>query len=347
MAAQLYAGMRLVLIAEQTSTVDLPSDGYNCVKSVTTVDGTSVSFQPSLDYDYCGGKLLLNLSLSACKSAADQSTMVRCKMTLGYKHTTTERPVPCVSCETSILFHKGTQRFDKVVSVHVAKDNRNHFTKVTLLFMVFVADLQHTIAPGLGLGVHLNKARLRGNHCDVKLVVDGVELPAHRNVLAARSPVLDKMLTGDFREAREGRVELVDFSRAAVERFLEYLYTDQIEDWGNMELELVQLASKYMVPELRTECSLRLWSCDAPRAVELLRTCFDPSPRQIMSSALLRRLAVIVANNMEALADTEEWTDFAETYPAIVDMILGLSEVQETQRTYSVWEPKYEAFNLP
>ncbi|KAE8745734.1 hypothetical protein FOCC_FOCC007530, partial [Frankliniella occidentalis] len=66
------------------------------------------------------------------------------------------------------------------------------FEEVVILFRVYdIVDGR----PASGVIQRLNKARLEGSSsCDVKLVVDGVELDAHRAVLAERSPVLNRML---------------------------------------------------------------------------------------------------------------------------------------------------------
>ncbi|XP_026289630.2 BTB and MATH domain-containing protein 40-like [Frankliniella occidentalis] len=143
------------------------------------------------------------------------------------------------------------------------------------------------------------------------------------------------MLTGDFREARECRVEVVDFSKGAIEKFLEFLYTDHVQDWGGCEMELLQLADKYMVPELRDECSLRLWTCDAPRALEVLRAA---GLCELISRPLRRRLTAVVVFNMDSLVGTKEWAEFQATYPVLADSMLGSSDSsRKSDSTTSVW----------
>ncbi|XP_052120097.1 uncharacterized protein LOC113218321 [Frankliniella occidentalis] len=195
---------------------------------------------------------------------------------------------------------------------------------VTIIFMVY--DVA-TTRPTSGLGICLNQARLLGDLCDVKLVVDGVELDAHRTVLAARSPVLNKMLTGDYKEAREGRVELdLDGTspaalRAAVDKFLEYLYTDRIQDWGDSEIDLLRLADLYMVPELRADCEVQLWGCDCQRALQVLHAV---GLNEVISRKLRRRLTATVVQSMWRLRGDEAWDEFEKTYPVIVDSMFSM-----------------------
>ncbi|KAK3907576.1 BTB/POZ domain-containing protein [Frankliniella fusca] len=184
-----------------------------------------------------------------------------------------------------------------------------------------------------GVRLCLNRARREGDLCDIKLVVEGVELPAHRLVLAARSPVLHKMLTGSFKEATEGRVELVDFSREAVKKFLHYLYTDEVHSWKDSVIELLQLADKYMIPELRSFCELKLWDCGPSVAVKALQAA---GYSEVLSSQVRRRLSQIVLDNLKTLADTEEWGEFQTVDPIISDTILGFADNRDNFSFYDL-----------
>ncbi|XP_026294437.2 kelch-like protein 28 [Frankliniella occidentalis] len=338
MAAERHASMPLLLLAEQTV------DGASLKKSSETTrthlakletKDKRVSFVPVMErkIEKDAGSACECLSLDLfCSHTDANSLMIQCKMTVeDYDLKSTKITNQTIKEESFVLKDSGHNA--GVVSL---KTNSLHNKKVTVLFMVYSISAPH---PATGAGLHLNRARSEGTLCDVKLLVDGVELPAHRAVLAVRSAVLNRMLTGtgDFKEAREGRVELVDTSAAAVEKFLEFLYTDRIEVWHDSELDLLHLAEKYMVPELRTECCLRLWSCEPPRALSLLNATALATGTTI-SSALRQRLTTIVANNLQTLTSTKEWADFKAAYPVIVDTMLGASRAQTRTSTLSVWE---------
>ena len=47
-----------------------------------------------------------------------------------------------------------------------------------------------------------------GSLADVDLIVEGKGFPAHKAVLAAASPVFHRMFTGDFKEGKDGKVEV-------------------------------------------------------------------------------------------------------------------------------------------
>ncbi|KAK3917239.1 Kelch-like ECH-associated protein 1B [Frankliniella fusca] len=173
------------------------------------------------------------------------------------------------------------------------------------------------------VGPCLNRARLDGNLCDVKLVVEGIELSAHRVVLAARSPVLNKMLTGSFKEAAERCVKLEDCSREVVEKFLEFLYTDLVIAWESCVVELMELADMYDVPKLRSFCERKLWDCDPLLALKVLLTA---GYSEVLGSKVRRRLSNIVLQNLETLDNTKEWVEFQEMHPTLADSILCLAD---------------------
>ena len=64
--------------------------------------------------------------------------------------------------------------------------------------------------------------------CDVILVANGNEFPAHKNVLASCSPYFQAMFTC-FEESKQHRIILKDIDPKALELLLEYIYTSKIQ----------------------------------------------------------------------------------------------------------------------
>ncbi len=76
------------------------------------------------------------------------------------------------------------------------------------------------------------------------------------------SPVFATMFQTDMLEAKEGCLEIVDFSEDVVRALMEFVY------WGNMEealkscemtLELLQLADKYQMKDLMENLLQIIW----------------------------------------------------------------------------------------
>lgn len=312
----------LLVLSEQVcpvETVKKRTQIYLATVEAETAD-KRVSFKPSLAVKND------QLSLSLGSVVSTVPCMIHCKMYthLGY---TVEQRRKTPDAEAFVPLRSARDQPNILwLPTPPASTTENKISMVTVIFMVYDIDASR---PTTGLGLCLNTARLEGALCDVKLVVaSGVELPAHRTVLAARSAAFNKMLTGDFKEARELRVNLgleetsPAACKAAIEKFLEYLYTDRIQDWGESEVELLKLADMYMVEELRADCELELWSCDPPRALKVLSAA--GLSEQIISSKLRRRLTATVQHNMDTLSTTALWKEFEKTYAVVVDSMLSL-----------------------
>lgn len=89
---------------------------------------------------------------------------------------------------------------------------------------------------------------------DVTVLVEGEEFPAHKAVLAARSPVLKSMLSADMLEKKENRIVMTDVSASAWRQFQKFLYsncTGMPSDWDFAFLvEMLMLSDKYQINSL-------------------------------------------------------------------------------------------------
>lgn len=80
--------------------------------------------------------------------------------------------------------------------------------------------------------------------CDVTLIADNNEIPAHKMVLASCSPYFYAMFSGtDFEESRQNKITVKGVDFHALELLVEYVYTsfvDVTED--NVQVQMKKIA---------------------------------------------------------------------------------------------------------
>ncbi|ODM92552.1 Ring canal kelch protein [Orchesella cincta] len=99
---------------------------------------------------------------------------------------------------------------------------------------------------GFGLLSFLEEKRF----CDFTIIADNeASIQCHRMILAAKSPVLSRMLEMDCVETRQKRLKM-NASEAAIKAFLKFIYYSDLEDTFESPLvavELMELGHKYDV----------------------------------------------------------------------------------------------------
>jgi speckle-type POZ protein len=76
------------------------------------------------------------------------------------------------------------------------------------------------------MGSHLGLLLDCAEGSDVSFVIDGEKFPAHRAVLAARSPVFKAQLLGSMADAKMSSITLHDIAPATFRVVLRFMYTD-------------------------------------------------------------------------------------------------------------------------
>ena len=85
-----------------------------------------------------------------------------------------------------------------------------------------------------------------------KLVFQGVEVPCHKNVLAAASPVFEAMVVNQHLEAIESKAN-IELSEEVGRAYVKFLYTGELEEDLLKEhaVAFLELGNKYDVQELK------------------------------------------------------------------------------------------------
>ncbi|GBN41769.1 Protein roadkill [Araneus ventricosus] len=91
---------------------------------------------------------------------------------------------------------------------------------------------------------------------DVVLTVGAVNFPAHKVVLAARSPVFARMFENDMIEKKSGIVDIKDIDIAILNMMLTYMYSAKVETLNyDSAVKLYTAADRYEVIALKEHCS--------------------------------------------------------------------------------------------
>ncbi|KAF0898135.1 hypothetical protein E2562_001783 [Oryza meyeriana var. granulata] len=148
--------------------------------------------------------------------------------------------------------------------------------KVRIMCVVIVlrdGDMYRVPEPPPDIGVHLGRLLDSADGTDVSFIVDGETFPAHRAVLAARSPVFRAELLGSMAESKMSCITVQDIEPVIFRALLRFIYTDELpgdimvlEDSSSTattrdELfkKLLAAADRYDLSRLKLMCAQKLW----------------------------------------------------------------------------------------
>ena len=100
----------------------------------------------------------------------------------------------------------------------------------------------------------LNTHRRSKLLCDVILVVDDEEFPAHRGVLAANSQFFLALFTTEMLEKDKGRTKLSNVGVEELGSILEFMYTGQIQINSDNVFQLLEASNFLLVVKVREAC---------------------------------------------------------------------------------------------
>ncbi|CAL5005186.1 unnamed protein product [Urochloa decumbens] len=136
---------------------------------------------------------------------------------------------------------------------------------ITIACGVIVVQNDPFTMPPSDIGKHLGDLLDCKIGTDVLFIVCGESFPAHRAVLAARSPVFKAELFGSMEEATMTSITLQDIEPAAFKIMLRFMYTDALPDneLRDCTIEMMQhllaMADRYALDRLKHICAIKLW----------------------------------------------------------------------------------------
>ena len=165
---------------------------------------------------------------------------------------------------------------------------------------------------------------------DFKLICANEAFLCHKIVLASMSDVFEAMFSHtDLAEGQKDEAVIKDCSPEVLTKFLEFLYTEDLEDnEGFNSKALLILSDRYNVVSLKMRCERTMAKgLNCSNAIGLLNLATTiPTP------ILLEKSARFVAKNHEKLKEEKEWSKMIEKNPQAMVAILkyGLPSISLT-----------------
>ncbi|GBN35696.1 TD and POZ domain-containing protein 1 [Araneus ventricosus] len=156
---------------------------------------------------------------------------------------------------------------------------------------------------------------------DVQLRVGTETIPAHRDILRARSPVFRKMFSIDTKEKANECINITDLNLDTVKRMLLFLYTDTT---GELELqsakELYFASDKYDISSLKQRCSIFMKQNLQPSNVCEILVLADTHQDEELKSAVQE---YILKYDQEIFV-SDEWKSFIKSNSYLAAQVMHL-----------------------
>ena len=172
----------------------------------------------------------------------------------------------------------------------------------------------------------------KSSFSDVTLVVspknddssnaDPVEFFAHKVILAARSPVFASMFEHNMQERSSSKVNLTDVEPATVKEMLVYMYSDRVPRIGAVAGDLLHVADKYQLENLKKICEEHLNSnLRVDNAARIIQLAY------LYNAPQLKRLCLqFISDHGSEVRATQEW-DEVKQCPDNADILDDLLKV--------------------
>ncbi|WVZ93114.1 hypothetical protein U9M48_039120, partial [Paspalum notatum var. saurae] len=178
--------------------------------------------------------------------------------------------------------------------------------------------------PPSDLTEHFGNLLLSEEGADVTFSVRGATFPAHKIVLAARSPVFKAQLYGQMKESRARCVTVEDMQPDVFKSLLEFIYTDSLPDWYDLDAEeyceiarhLLAAADRYAMDRLKLLCaSILVEDLDVENVATMLAIA-DQHNCDRLKGVCVEFMAS--SKEMDAVVKTEGYANLKRTRPSIL-----------------------------
>lgn len=189
--------------------------------------------------------------------------------------------------------------------------------------------------PPSELSEQFGKLLLDEEGSDVIFSVRGETFPAHKIVLATRSPVFKAQLYGKMKETKARCVTVEDMQPAVFKALLSYIYTDALpvlddyidgDDYSEIVKHLLVAADRYAIDRLKLLCASVLVQHLRVETVATTLALADQHGCQSLKDTCIEFMAP--SDKMRAVVATQGYASVKRTCPSII------ADVVEKARRY-------------
>ncbi|KAF8024832.1 hypothetical protein BT93_F1865 [Corymbia citriodora subsp. variegata] len=139
-------------------------------------------------------------------------------------------------------------------------------------------------------------------------------VPAHRAILASRSPVFKAIFENEKEQSRSSTIKIIEASYDALRVFVNYLYSAEACLDEQMACDLLVLAEKFQVKHLKAYCEKFLVS-QLKWENSIINYAFA---HQHNAKLLLEAALSLIMDNMDKIKTRQEYSELIEKKPRLV-----------------------------
>lgn len=182
--------------------------------------------------------------------------------------------------------------------------------------------------PPSDISQHFGKLLSDEEEADVTFSVGGETFPAHKIVLATRSPVFKAQLYGQMKERRARRLTVEGIQPDVFKVLLQFIYTDSLPEWDDLDAEeyceisrhLLAAADRYAMDRLKLLCASNLVDHLDAETVAITLALADQHNCDCLKDVCIEFMAS--SDKMYAVLETEGYANLKRTCPSILVNVL-------------------------
>ncbi|KAL5196668.1 hypothetical protein ABZP36_000180 [Zizania latifolia] len=186
--------------------------------------------------------------------------------------------------------------------------------------------------PPSNMSQHIGQLLTNGKKTDITFEVDGELFPAHKVVLAARSPVFRAQLFGPMKDKNMKCITVEDMEAPVFKALLHFMYWDELPDieeltglnttWVTtlMGQHLLAAADRYALERLKLLCELKLCEDVAINTVANTLALAEQHHCYQLKTVCLRFVAL--PENLKAVMQTDGFDYLQQSCPSLLTELL-------------------------